>query len=87
MASHDANRSPEVAIHFGSIDLSLDGKDKVVRAPEARPPPQRSLGSIAGASGGPRVDWTPGATIRFGSLEFVINGEGTTDRATEALVL
>lgn len=28
--------------------------------------------------------WTPGATIRFGSLDFVINNEGTMTRAPKA---
>jgi hypothetical protein len=32
------------------------------------------------------VVWTPGTTIRFGSLNFVINNRGTMIRAPEALV-
>jgi hypothetical protein len=31
--------------------------------------------------------WTPGMTIPFGGLDFIINGEGTMDRALEASVL
>jgi hypothetical protein len=83
MASRDANQSPRMTTRFGSLDFSFNEEGKAVKAAEARPPP-RNLDMTTRASDGPRIEYTPGATICFGSLYFVINLEG--DMVREAPV-
>jgi hypothetical protein len=78
MDNHGANCLPKMAIHFGSLDFSFSGEGETVRASEARPPLSRNLGAAARDSGGPSIDYTPGAGIRFENLNFVINQEGNT---------
>ena len=75
MDNHGANCLPKMAIHFGSLDFSFSGEGETVRASEARPPLSRNLGAAARDSGGPSIDYTPGAGIRFENLNFVINQE------------
>jgi hypothetical protein len=58
MASYDANQPVETVTLFGSLDFSFDGEGEAVRATEAQPSPQSSLGTTAGASGGPCIDCT-----------------------------
>jgi hypothetical protein len=59
MANREANRLPQMTIHFGSLDFSFNGEGKTVRALEAQPPPPRNLGTTATAGGGPHNDYTP----------------------------